>query len=219
MSNIRSKSVSAKKPLFKRITSPVVDTKTSLDLSPQIHNNSMSASKSTVIRSKRKRNSRRNLSDNLMKSAVSNTIIQNSEQQVVANINKQPQDKLPTMSHPGSATSVWLLRLHNVYRYSSFTAFFLVVASLIVYGWTVYSQELWSKSYSQFKNLQSQEQQLKTTNATLNSKMAQEGEAAGKKLVTPTSQRTIFLPFTPTNSQRSTPNADPKPPTYSPLGY
>jgi hypothetical protein len=181
----------------------------------------MSASKSTVIRSQRKRNPSRNLSDNFVKRSGTANIIQNSDQQTVANINKKSPGNLPTMSNASSAAPVWLLNLHNIYRYSSFTAFFLVVASLIVYGWTVYSQELWSNSYRQFKNLQSHERQLKTTNAALTSKMAKEGEEAGKKLVTPTSERTIFLPFTydPTHSQSSTPNSDSESPTYSPLGY
>ena len=41
---------------------------------------------------------------------------------------------------------VWLLRMYILNRYSSILVFLLVAATLIVYGWTVYSQELWSDS-------------------------------------------------------------------------
>ena len=69
-----------------------------------------------------------------------------------------------------------------------------MAATLIVYGWTVYSQELWSQSYRKLQNLQRHERQLNTTNATLTNKMAEEAEQPGTELVSPTSAGTIFLP-------------------------
>ena len=96
------------------------------------------------------------------------------------------------------------------------------LATLIVYGWTVYSQELWSQSYRKFKNLQRHERQLNTANATLTSKMAQEAEKPDTKLVSPTSETIIFLPpklsnYPQSSSSTSQPETQPEPP--SPLGY
>ena len=118
---------------------------------------------------------------------------------------------------------VWLLRMYLFNRYSSVLAFLLVVATLIVYGWTVYSQELWSDCYRKLQSLQRHERQLNTANATLTSKMAQEAEQPGTELVSPTSEGTIFLPpptsnhYPKSSFSTSQPESSPKPP--SPLGY
>jgi len=116
----------------------------------------------------------------------------------------------------------WLLSMYMINRYSSGLAFLLVVATLIVYGWTVYSQELWSDSYRKLQSLQRHERQLNTANATLTSKMAQEAEQPGMELVSPTSKGTIFLPPTSNNypqSSFSTSQPKPQPEPPSPLGY
>ncbi len=136
-------------------------------------------------------------------------------------INKQ----LNTTVHRMSDTSImpaWLLRMYILNRYSSILVFLLVAATLIVYGWTVYSQELWSDSYRKLQSLQRHERQLNTANATLTSKMAQEAEKPGTELVSPTSKGTIFLPPTSNNYPKSSfstsqPESQPEPP--SPLGY
>lgn len=117
---------------------------------------------------------------------------------------------------------IWLLRMYTVNRYSSILAFLLVVATLIVYGWTVYSQELWSDSYRKVQSLQRHERQLNTANATLTSKMAQQAENPNMNMVSPTSEKTIFLPSTSNNYPKSSfsksqPESQPEPP--SPLGY
>jgi hypothetical protein len=136
-------------------------------------------------------------------------------------INRQSNATVHRMSNTGNMP-VWLLRMYTVNRYSSVSALLLVVATLIVYGWTVYSQELWSDYYIKLKSLQRHERQLNTANATLTSKMAQEAEKPGMKFVSPTSERTIFLPSTSNNYPNSSfstsqPEVQPEPP--SPLGY
>ncbi|WP_445636343.1 Cell division protein FtsL [Nostoc sp. DSM 114161] len=129
---------------------------------------------------------------------------------------------LPIM--PGSgATPLWLLRLYTFHRYSSVLAFLLVAATLAVYGWTVYSQELWSQSYRRLQNLQRHERLLTTTNATLTNKMAQEAEQSRTGLVSPTPEGMIFLPPASSKSEPASPNTKPNPQTQqqtlSPLGY
>jgi hypothetical protein len=136
-------------------------------------------------------------------------------------INKQLNTSIHKMNDT-SIMPVWLLRMYILNRYSSILVFLLVAATLIVYGWTVYSQELWSDSYRKLQSLQRHERQLNTANATLTSKMAQEAEKPGTELVSPTSEGTIFLPATSNNYPKSSfstsqPESQPEPP--SPLGY
>jgi hypothetical protein len=130
--------------------------------------------------------------------------------------------RLPTMPNSGAAP-LWLLRLYTFHRYSTVLAFLLVASTLAVYGWTVYSQELWSKSYRRLQNLQRHERLLTTTNATLTNKMAKEAEQPTAGLVLPTPQGMIFLPpasHSPkTASSNTTPNSETQQQTLSPLGY
>ncbi|WP_317616790.1 hypothetical protein [Nostoc sp. PA-18-2419] len=127
---------------------------------------------------------------------------------------------LPTMPVSG-VTPLWLVRLYMFHRYSSVLAFLLVAATLAVYGWTVYSQELWSQSYRRLQNLQRHERLLTTTNATLTNKMAQEAEQPTTGLVSPTPEGMIFLPPASSNSESASSNTKPnsEQQTLSPLGY
>lgn len=136
-------------------------------------------------------------------------------------INRQSNNTVHRMNN-SSAMPVWLLRMYILNRYSSVLAFLLVVATLTVYGWTVYSQELWSDYYRKLQSLQRHERQLNTANATLTSKMAQEAEKPGTEMVSPTTKGTIFLPATSNNYPKSSFSnsqleSQPEPP--SPLGY
>ncbi|MEA5503389.1 hypothetical protein VB735_09760 [Halotia wernerae UHCC 0503] len=130
--------------------------------------------------------------------------------------------RLPIVSNSKTAP-LWLLRLYNLHHYSSVVAFFLVAATLVVYGWTVYSQELWSQDYHRLQNLQRNERQLTTTNATLTNKMAEEAERPTTGLVSPTPARTIFLPPASHGSNPTPSSEPPKSETQqyipSPLGY
>lgn len=130
--------------------------------------------------------------------------------------------RLPIMPNSGAAP-LWLLRLYTFHRYSTVLAFLLVASTLAVYGWTVYSQDLWSKSYSRLQKLQRHERLLTTTNATLRNNMAEEAEKSTTGLVSPTPQGMIFLPPASHNpkpaSSNTTPNSQTQEQTLSPLGY
>ncbi|BAZ84414.1 hypothetical protein [Dolichospermum compactum] len=154
------------------------------------------------------------------KTAVGTANLDAGKQQTTG-INRQSNTAVYRMSNTPIMPE-WLLRIYIVNRYSSILAFLLVVATLVVYGWTVYSQELWSDSYRKLQSLQRHERQLNTANATLTSKMAQEAEQPGTELVSPTSKGTIFLPPTSNNypqSSSSTSQPEPQPEPPSPLGY
>ncbi|MFN6462113.1 MAG: hypothetical protein RMZ41_009735 [Nostoc sp. DedVER02] len=130
--------------------------------------------------------------------------------------------RFPEIANSGTAP-LWLLRLYTFHRYSTVLAFLLVASTLAVYGWTVYSQELWGKSYRRLQNLQRHERMLTTTNATLTNKMAKEAEQSTAGLVSPTPEGMIFL-SPPSHSPKSapsniTPSSQTQQQTLSPLGY
>jgi hypothetical protein len=223
MAAARKSVVSTKSSWFRRNSSPPLGQRRSGILSPNMQTNSIGSSVSTVVRPRRKRNAPRKSSTSLVNEALISTLEKESGQQTSANLNGQSHNgPLPVMSTTASAP-IWLLRLHSVYRYSSVATFLFVAATLVVYGWTVYYQELWSQNYRTLQSLQRHERQLTTTNAALIKKMAEEGEKPESGLISPNPGETIFLPSTSLspNSASSTtiPNAEVQPQTSSPLGY
>jgi hypothetical protein len=100
---------------------------------------------------------------------------------------------------PGDALPMWLLRLNSLHRYSGIATFLLVASTLVVYGWTVYSQELWGQTYRKIQNLQRQERQLTTTNEVLKNRAATQAERPTSGLVPPRPSGQIFLSPAPDN--------------------
>ena len=212
----RKSAVLAKNTWFWR-NSPLLNRRRSRSLDKKIQSSSRLAREATALKSPVTQDSWLNFSV----FGINNTAIRERRKKPIAYTQEQSSTSLHDISDTGTIP-VWLLRLYKVNRYSSVLAFVLVVATLIVYGWTVYSQELWSQSYRKFKNLQRHERQLNTANATLTSKMAQEAEKPDTELVSPTSEKTIFLPPKFSNypqSSLSTSQPDPQPEPPSPLGY
>ncbi|BAT55960.1 hypothetical protein NOS3756_49570 [Nostoc sp. NIES-3756] len=149
-----------------------------------------------------------------------------------SNIKVQPNSRPKNIQSSSAAVSVvptakalpaWLLQLHSIHRYSSIAAFLLVAATLGVYGWTVYTQELWGQNYSRLQKLQRDERQITTTNATLTHKMAEEAESQAAGLVSPTPAKTIFLSPVPHKPDVVIPSPTPSSQTQSlnspKLGY
>ncbi|MFN9616767.1 MAG: hypothetical protein ACK55Q_16570 [Dolichospermum sp.] len=212
----RKSAVLAKNTWFWR-NSPLLNRRRSRSLDKKRQTSSQLAREGTNLKSPRTKNT-------WIKFPIfdrNNTVIPERYQKSIAHTQEQSSISLHDISDTGTIP-VWLLRLYKVNRYSSVLAFVLVVATLIVYGWTVYSQELWSQSYRKLKNLQRHERQLNTANATLTSKMAQDAEKPDMELVSPTSEKIIFLPpklsnYSRSSSSSSQPETQPEPP--SPLGY
>ncbi|MCP6759839.1 MAG: hypothetical protein NHB32_13985 [Fischerella sp. CENA71] len=109
---------------------------------------------------------------------------------------------VPDLNKQGTIP-MWLLRFYAINRYSGIVAFVLVATTLIIYGWTVYSQQLWSQSYRKLQTLQRDERQLTTTIEVLKNKMAQEAQTPGAGLVSPSPAGAIFLPPAPEDSKSS----------------
>jgi hypothetical protein len=111
---------------------------------------------------------------------------------------------IPVMSSATEAMPVWLLRLHALQRHTSVMTFLLVVSMLVAYGWSVYSQQIWSQNYRKFLSLQRQERQLNITNNVLKNNMATDGEKPGAGLVSPSPAGTIFLPASENSNTQPT---------------
>jgi len=133
----------------------------------------------------------------------------------------------PVMSTP-QAPPLWLWRLCILQRNSSILTFFLVGAALIVYGGTVYYQELWSHAYRKLQTLQRHERQLTTTNEVIKNQMALQAERPGTGLVPQNPAAAIFLRPTPDSSRKTSGesrsatnplNLQIQQPNHTPLGY
>ncbi|WP_414622547.1 hypothetical protein [Calothrix sp. CCY 0018] len=136
-------------------------------------------------------------------SVVSNTSLEGVKPQRLNNKNSRTRDRasIPVMPD-GSKVPLWLMRWNSLHRHSAAIAFLLVCATLVVYGWTVYSQHLWSRSYKKLQYLQRDERQLTKHDEALKNKMAQEAEKPHSGLVSPTPANTIFLQETPPSSSQ-----------------
>ncbi len=194
MAVARKSAVSRRDTWFRRATRP-------LGNSGSAHPKEATRSASTPVTSKRQRRSSKNLSVSSTNRTATPTPVHELGKHQLPNLNRQsavPKSKggnsqrVPVMPNSESAP-LWLLRLYALHRHSSIVAFLLVAATLVVYGWTVYSQELWSQGYRRLQNLQRQERQLTTTNEVLENKMAVEGERPAAGLVAPTPAKMIFL--------------------------
>ncbi|MBE9006291.1 hypothetical protein IQ259_14805 [Fortiea sp. LEGE XX443] len=159
--------------------------------------------------------------------SASNRLQELAQPKVSQSRNQSKKAKSGSLNLPivptAEALPHWLLRLYTVHRYSSIVTFLLVAMALVVYGWTVYSQEMWNQDFRRLQNLQRNERQLTTTNAMLKNKMAEEAEQPSAGLVSPAPDKTIFLPSAsnPPSSTPSgtTPLSPTRQPTSSPLGY
>jgi hypothetical protein len=143
--------------------------------------------------------------------ATSKTNLKNKPQTNLAPKRTQSANSpIPVMSSATEAMPVWLLRLHALQRHSSLMTFLLVVAMLIAYGWTVYSQQVWSQAYRRLVSLQRHERQLNITNNVLKNNMATDAEKPNAGLVSPSPAGTIFVPAA-ASSNSIQPNNSPIP--------
>ena len=181
----RKSSVPAKGNWFERITQPP-------GKSPSARFESTSRSGSTPMPSRRQRRSNTNKTVPPTPGQLGKQLPKQNRSSETPKSPRGNQERVPVMPNSESAP-LWLLRLHAIHRNSSIVAFLLVAATLVVYGWTVYSQELWSQAYHKLQNLQRQDRQLTTTNEVLQNKMAVEGEKPSAGLVAPTPARAIFI--------------------------
>jgi len=128
--------------------------------------------------------------------------------------------KVRTLPQPRSLPA-WLKLLMKVQQGSTAMSLLLMGAVLMIYGWTVFTQQRWGHEYRRWGALQKHEQQLMATNEVLKNQMAQQAENPKSGLVAPDPSSMIFLapaalrPALQPDIEASTP--DPLP--NRPLGY
>jgi hypothetical protein len=109
----------------------------------------------------------------------------------------------------------------KVQKGSTVMSFMLMGAVLVIYGWTVLTQQRWGYEYRRWGALQKHEQQLMATNEVLKNQMAQQAENPKAGLVAPDPSSMIFLtpavlrPAVQPDVEASAPDALPN----KPLGY
>ncbi|MHC5598723.1 MAG: hypothetical protein ACYTXC_22755 [Nostoc sp.] len=228
----RKSAVSTRGTRFRRDSILSLGRRRSARIESVARSGSTPATQAAPVSSQRQQRSSKNLGVSPTNEAVIAKSVKELGRRQVPNLNEQSSAnqktagvgflRLPAMPNSGTAP-LWLLRLYTFHRYSTVLAFLLVASTLAVYGWTVYSQQLWSQSYRRLQNLQRHEQLLMTTNATLKNKMAEEAEQPTAGLVSPTPQGMIFLPpasHSPKPASSNTmPNSQTQQQTLSPLGY
>jgi hypothetical protein len=115
----------------------------------------------------------------------------------------------------------WLRSLLLVQRTSDAIAFLLCFATLMLYSWTVYTQQQWTKAFRQLETLQRNERHLTTANAVMKDHLAQEAENPGTGLVNPSRNNTILLPPTQERKFKKANTQTPQSESVgkTPLGY
>ncbi|MBM0741400.1 hypothetical protein JOY44_07170 [Phormidium sp. CLA17] len=91
----------------------------------------------------------------------------------------------------------WLRLLIQAQRGSLIVTFTLVVATLVMYGGTVYMQQLWSKEYRKLKTMQRSERQMLAASEVLKNQIIQQAESPNSGLVNKSSQHTLVLESSP----------------------
>ncbi|MEX0269551.1 hypothetical protein AB3R30_10435 [Leptolyngbyaceae cyanobacterium UHCC 1019] len=91
----------------------------------------------------------------------------------------------------------WLRLLMQAQRGSLIVTFALIVTTLVVYGGTVYMQQLWTKEYRKLKTMQRSERQMLAASEVLKNQIIQQAESPNSGLVTKTPQHTLVLESSP----------------------
>jgi len=140
---------------------------------------------------------------------------------VTAIPSRTPGPKVEKLNAPQQAAPAWLSSLLFIQRSSDIVTFLLVATTLIVYSWTVYTQQQWAQEYRKLEDLQRNERHLTTANEVMKDQLAQQAEKPAAGLVNPTQASTIFLPSAPQRQVHTSPTQTPDQlsATTPPLGY
>jgi hypothetical protein len=87
----------------------------------------------------------------------------------------------------------WLKSLRILENGSTLLAFCLICTTLGVYGWTVLTQQTWSRQYRNLERLQRQERDFTATSESLKHQLTEEAQEGTSGLVSATPEKTLFL--------------------------
>lgn len=116
---------------------------------------------------------------------------------------------------------VWLRALKKIENLSVVVALLLVSSAVVVYGWAVYSQQLWGKNYSRLDTLRRDERQLLKGSELMKNDIARHSNPKQYGLVPRTSDHIVVIPPAPIRPPLPTRNMRPdlKATPITPIGY
>jgi hypothetical protein len=116
----------------------------------------------------------------------------------------------------------WLKSLLTIQRGTSILFGSVFGLSIIVYGYTVYTQDLWKRQHGQLQRLQTQERQQGVMDENLKHQLAEAADKPDSPLVSPTPKQIVFIapaPLRPTKPVSTRATAKTAPVPKAPLGY
>jgi hypothetical protein len=116
----------------------------------------------------------------------------------------------------------WLKSLLTIQRGTGILFGSVFGLSILVYGYTVYTQDLWKHQHGQLQRLQTQERQQGVMDENLKHQLAEAAEKPDSTLVPPTPKQLVFIPSAPLRPTKPvSTTAQPKtaPAPKAPLGY
>ncbi|MCL1471504.1 hypothetical protein [Argonema antarcticum] len=145
----------------------------------------------------------------------------NHKKQSITRRSRRINDQTVKILPQSESIPPWLRKSIALQQRSTFVTFLLVGAVLLVYGSTVYAQQLWSKEYRKLEILQRKERQLTTAGEILKNKLAQGAEHPDNGLVSPTPDNNLFLVPSPrsTATEKTAPKPSSPKLTPTPVGY
>lgn len=158
------------------------------------------------------------LSDLNPKAAISSKVPRRSKAAEIDRRQKQPQVR---ELHRNTPLPPWLQSILKVQQGAKIV-FVAVVGSIpFVYGYTVYTQDLWKTQYGQLNRLHVRGQQQLVMTENLKQQAAQAGDKPNSGLVAPTPDRMVFIteePSRPLKQRSQTPTSN-KNLDSTPQGY
>jgi hypothetical protein len=115
----------------------------------------------------------------------------------------------------------WLKSLLTIQRGTGILFGSVFGLSIIVYGYTVYTQDLWKHQHGQLQRLQTQERQQGVMDENLKHQLAEAADKPNSKLVSPTPKQLVFIPSATPRPTKPVAKLQPKtaPTPKAPLGY
>jgi hypothetical protein len=116
----------------------------------------------------------------------------------------------------------WLKSLLTIQRGTGILFGSVFGLSIIVYGYTVYTQDLWKHQHGQLQRLQTQERQQGVMDENLKHQLAEAADKPDSTLVSPTPKQLVFIPSAqprPTKPVPTTTQSKTAPAHKAPLGY
>lgn len=139
----------------------------------------------------------------------------------VVGLNHPQRQQVRQFNHQNSIP-VWLQSLLTIQRVAKIAFASIFGLSLIGYGYTVYTQDVWKQQHGQLRRLQVQERQQGVMNENLKQQMAKSAEDPQSELVPPDPTQILFVPSAPPRLTKPLPapaSAQTSPTSQPPSGY